>query len=83
MPFSSKLASSASGDWLMPWERANLTGFSCHPLTVLTIDSMSSASITDTGQGIEREGERERGKDDQALPQATTADQYSATLSVV
>ena len=43
--------SSTSGDKLTPWERANLAGFSCQPLTVLNMASMSREVITITEQG--------------------------------
>lgn len=51
IPLSPESDSSASGDRLTPCERANLTGFSCQPFTVLIIASMSRAEITDVEQG--------------------------------
>lgn len=37
---------SVAGESGTPWERANLTGFSIQPLTVLVMASMSKAEIT-------------------------------------
>lgn len=54
IPFSSESDSSASGDRLTPWERANLIGFSCQPFTVFTMASMSRAVITESEEGKKR-----------------------------
>ncbi|TNN58075.1 hypothetical protein EYF80_031747 [Liparis tanakae] len=51
---SSESDTPTPGDRLTPWERANLTGFSCQPFTVLTMASMSMASITDTEEREQR-----------------------------
>ncbi len=40
---------SDTGETVTPWERANFTGFSIHPLTVFTMASMSKAVITTQG----------------------------------
>lgn len=66
MPFCSESDSSASGDRLIPCERANLTGFSCQPFTVLTIASMSRAVIT-----IEEQEEKKKKKEASACVQRT------------
>lgn len=46
--------SSAKGDTVTPWERANFTGFSNQPFTVLTIASISRAVMTAKSREIER-----------------------------
>lgn len=43
---SSGLATSDTGDRATPWERANFTGFSIQPFTVLVMASISKAVIT-------------------------------------
>lgn len=53
---SSALATSEAGDRGTPWERANFTGFSIQPLTVLVMASISIAVMT-TDNGLIEEGD--------------------------